>query len=115
MYAIIKTGGKQYQVKTGDVIDVELLNANEGAQIEFKDVLFVYDGSVSQIGAPILQDFVVTGEVLGLSSGPKITSVKYKPSHTQCRKFGHRQHYLRVKITGIGNQNHQKQRHHHGT
>lgn len=111
MYAIIKTGGKQYRVVEGDVIEIELLDAEPGAHVEFKDVLFFHDGSASQIGAPILSNFIVKGEVIGSATGPKVTSVKYKPSHTQCRKFGHRQKYLKVKITTLGH--HEKHGQHH--
>ncbi len=101
-YAIIKTGGKQYRVSKDDVIDVELLNdAKLGSEVSF-EVLFVNDGATTKLGAPSVPGFVVTGELLGFSTGPKITSMKYKASHHQYRKFGHRQHYSRVKITEIG-------------
>lgn len=117
MYAIIKTGGKQYRVVEGDVIEVELLDGAEpGAHVEFNEVLFFYDGSASQIGAPTIANFIVTGEVIGAVAGPKITSIKYKPSHTYCRKFGHRQKYLKVKITALGNnEKHSKRGSKHGT
>ena len=101
MYAIIKTGGKQYRVAIGDIIDVELLNSDAGAKIEFGDVLFAYDGSKTHVGQPSITDFHVYGEVVGQVSGEKVTSLKYKASHNQCRKWGHRQKYTRVKITGI--------------
>lgn len=101
-YAIIKTGGKQYRVSQDDVIDVELLNdAKLGSEVNF-DVLFVNDESNANVGLPSVSGFVVKGELLGFSTGPKITSMKYKASHHQYRKFGHRQHYSRVKITQIG-------------
>jgi large subunit ribosomal protein L21 len=100
-YAIIKTGGKQYRVSQGDTIEVELLDAELGAQIEFTDVLFVNDGAAVKLGQPVIAGCVVRGELLEIVSGPKITSIKYKPSHHQYRKFGHRQHYSRVKITEI--------------
>jgi len=109
MYAIIKTGGKQYRVAIGDIIDVELLNADAGAKIEFGEVLFAQDGSKTHVGQPSISDFLVHGEVLGQVSGEKITSLKYKPSHNQCRKWGHRQKYTRVKITGIGSNRQQKE------
>lgn len=110
MYAIIKTGGKQYRVAIGDIIDVELLNSEAGANIEFGDVLFAYDGSKTHIGQPAIPNFLVYGEVLGQVSGEKVTTLKYKRSHTQCRKWGHRQKYTRVKITGIGNNRQQKEK-----
>lgn len=106
-YAIIKIGGKQYRVAIGDIIDVELLE-NASGTIEFSDVLFSFDGSSTQIGAPAIENFLVTGEVIGQVSGDKVTGLKYKASHNQCRKWGHRQKYTRVKITGIGNQNQSK-------
>jgi large subunit ribosomal protein L21 len=109
MYAIIKTGGKQYRVKPGDIIDVELLESDAGAQIEFGDVLFAYDGSKTHIGQPGIPDFLVHGEVLGQVNGEKVTSLKYKASHNQCRKWGHRQKYTRVKITKIGSSHQSKE------
>lgn len=101
MYAIIKTGGKQYKVAKGDVLDVELLGLDAGASVEFNEVLFVYDGAEYKIGKPSVDGFIVKGEVLGESAGPKIQSVKYKPRKRQARKFGHKQHYSRVKINLI--------------
>ena len=102
MYAIIKTGGKQYRVAPGDIIDVELLGSDAGAQVEFGEVLFAFDGSKNHVGNPGISNFHVYGEVVGQASGEKVTSLKYKASHNQCRKWGHRQKYSRVKITSIG-------------
>lgn len=103
MYAIIKTGGKQYRVEKGDIIDVELLQAEEGDEIEFsEDVLFFFDGKASNVGTPFVKKRKVKGKIVGYSSGQKITSVKYKPSHHEYRKFGHRQPYARVEITELG-------------
>lgn len=100
MYAIIKSGGKQYRVKEGDVIDVELLEGEAGSEIHFGEVLLVNDGSKVNVGGPHLSDFAVTGELLGESKGEKITSIKYIPGN-HYKKFGHRQRYTRVKITSI--------------
>jgi len=106
MYAIIKTGGKQYRVSVGDMVDVELLNdTDQGANVAFGEVLFFFDGSATKIGQPHIPDFQVFGEVIGVVKGDKITTLKYKRSHNQYRKWGHRQKYTRIKITGIGNQN----------
>jgi large subunit ribosomal protein L21 len=107
MYAIIKTGGKQYRVAVGDVIDVELLNdtTEKGAKVQFGEVLFTNDGSKSQLGSPSIAQFLVHGEVQGMVAGEKVTGLKYKASHTYCRKWGHRQKYTRVKITAIGQHN----------
>lgn len=100
-YAIIKSGGKQFRVAKDDIIEVELLDAEPGSQVEFTDVLFICDGSSTKIGGPGVTGYSVKGELTGIASGPKLTSMKYKPSHHQYRKFGHRQHYSRVKITEI--------------
>lgn len=104
IYAIIKSGGKQYKVAEGDVIDVELLDADLGAEIAFDDILFISgkDEEKAQIGQPGVSGYFVKGELMDIVPGPKVTSMKYKPSHHQYRKWGHRQHYSRVKITGIG-------------
>lgn len=99
-YAIIKTGGKQYRVKAGDVIDVELLEGQPGDTIHFSDILFVSRSSESTIGQPVVKDFTVTGELVEIAKGPKVTSIKYIPGN-HYRKFGHRQKYSRIKITGI--------------
>lgn len=100
MYAIIETGGKQYQVKEGDVIDVELLN-NESKEITFAGVILLNDGQKVHIGAPHLNDWTVQGELLGESKGPKVVAYKYKRRKNYRRKIGHRQKYARVKITAI--------------
>ena len=105
MYAIIKSGGKQYRVSKDDVIEVELLNDVElGSKLNF-ETLFVHDGEKANIGLPNVSGFIVEGELLGFATGPKITSMKYKASHHQYRKFGHRQHYSQVRILGIGKAN----------
>lgn len=104
IYAIIKSGGKQYRVAKDDIIEVELLDAEPGAQVEFGDVLFVCDGSTVKLGKPDVMEYLVKGELLDIVPGPKVVSIKYKPSHHQYRKFGHRQHYSRVKITEIAKQ-----------
>jgi len=71
MYAIIKSGGKQYRVAQGDIIDVELLGIEQGGVVEFKDVLFVNDGANPQIGEPTVTGIIVKGEVIGSAAGRK--------------------------------------------
>lgn len=100
MYAIIETGGKQYRVEQGDVIDVELLDI-EGEKIEFKNVLFLNNGLSTKVGLPHIAGCVVIGELLQEVRGPKVINFKYKKRHNYRRKVGHRQNYLRVKITEI--------------
>ncbi len=101
MYAIIRTGGKQQRVQQGDVIDVELLNEEEGSEVDFPEVLFVHDGTTTFIGAPTLSSFKVKGKVLGRSRGKKVKSMKYQRRQNERYHLGHRQHYNRVEITGI--------------
>ncbi|MBS4166845.1 50S ribosomal protein L21 [Neochlamydia sp. AcF65] len=100
-YAIIKTGGKQYRVAKDDIIQVEMLDAEPGEKVEFAEVLFVGEENSSHVSAQALEGFKVMGELLDIVAGPKVVSLKYKPSHNNYRKFGHRQHYARVKITEI--------------
>ena len=104
-YAIIKTGGKQYRVAIGDIIDVELLhtdNKEKDAEVSFAEVLMVNNSKGVKVGTPSVANFAVKGVVQKEVGGEKITSIKYKRSHNEYRKFGHRQHYSRVKITAIG-------------
>ncbi len=100
MYAIIQTGGKQYRVEKGDIIDVELLDADANGIVEFKQVLFINNGSSIKIGSPHLQS-TVRGELVDFVRGPKVIAFKYKQRKGIRRKVGHRQHYARVKITDI--------------
>jgi large subunit ribosomal protein L21 len=111
MYAIIKTGGKQYRVAEGDIIDVELLHAEDGSAVEFTDVLFFFDGNAISVGAPTVANLIVKGEVLSTVAGPKVVSVKYRPSHNERRKFGHRQKYSRVKITSLASNKGKEKKH----
>jgi large subunit ribosomal protein L21 len=98
-YAIIRSGGKQYRVSPGDVIDVELF---EGEKFECKDILVYSNGSDTKVGLPALQKAVVKGEVLGAVRGPKVIAYKYKKRKNYRRKRAHRQNYTRIKITELG-------------
>ncbi len=101
MYAIIETGGKQYRVEKGDIIDVELLDAQVGENIEFKNVLFINNSGTLKIGSPHLAQSAVQGELIQEVKGPKEIAFKYKQRKPFRRKVGHRQRYARVKITEI--------------
>ncbi len=102
MYAIIKTGGKQFRVAEGDVIDVELLDLDQGSTVEFTEVLFFHDGKNPAAGAPFVSDCIVSAELLGTIAGPKVESMKYRPSHHEYRTSGHKQKYSRMRIKSIG-------------
>lgn len=102
MYAIIRSGSKQYKVKKNDVILVELLDAEPGKSVEFRDVLLVTDGNGKvKIGKPTVNGSVVKGQFLSIAKGPKIESLKYKKRKNEYRKFGHRQKYSQVQILDI--------------
>lgn len=109
-YAIIASGGKQYCVREGDTVEVELLDLEKGGQIELP-VLFFSDGSKATVGAPSVADIHCVAEFLDTTKGPKISSVKYKRSHHQYRKFGHRQQYSLLKIKTIGDKKESSKKH----
>lgn len=100
-YAIIRTGSKQYRVQEGDVIDIELIEAKEGGSVEFSNVLFHSSGSSSRVGQPLVKDCIVRAQLVDEVLGEKVHAFKYKRRKNYHRKVGHRQHYSRVKITGI--------------
>ena len=99
MYAIIATGGKQYKVSEGDIINVEKLGKAEGEKIDF-DVLAVNDGSL-KVGSPVVDSAKVTATVLGDGKGKKIIVYKYKRKSGYHKKNGHRQAFTKVKIESI--------------
>ncbi len=101
MYAIIETGGKQYRIEKGDVIDVELLKDTESGKVTFDHVLFLNDGSAIKVGTPYLQGGSVSADVIQEVKGLKVLAYKYKKRKGYRKKKGHRQRYLRVKITEI--------------
>ncbi len=98
-YAIIETGGKQYRVQEGDVLDIELLH-QEG-EVLFDKVLLIHDGQTPRIGLPHLEKCSVHAEVISEVKGPKVIAFKYKRCKNYRRTVGHRQKYSRVKIKKI--------------
>jgi large subunit ribosomal protein L21 len=101
MYAIIETGGKQYKVQEGDVIYIEKLDAAEGDQVKFDQVLAVGSGEGLKTGEPLLAGASVTGKVEKNGRGKKIIVFKYKAKKNYRRKQGHRQPYTKVVIEKI--------------
>jgi large subunit ribosomal protein L21 len=101
-FAVIETGGKQYMVSVGDILDVELLgDLKEGDKIEFDRVLMVDNGTDTTIGEPYITGAKVQATYQGLKKGPKITIVRYQQKSNRDRRIGHRQKYARVKIEGL--------------
>ena len=101
MYAILKTGGKQYKVSEGDVIYVEKLGVEDGATVFFDEVLVVGEGDSITVGAPYVSGAVVTGTVEKTGKGKKINIFKMKPKKAYRRRQGHRQTYTKVTIATI--------------
>ena len=101
MYAIIKTGGKQFKVQEGDVIYIEKLAASEGDVVEFSDVLMVSKDNGLVVGEPFVDGAKVTGKVEKHGRGTKILVYKYKAKKNYRRKQGHRQPFTKVTIEKI--------------
>lgn len=101
MNAIIKTGGKQYNVEEGTVLKVEKLEAKEGDTVEFSEVLFIQDGEDSAFGKPFIDGAKVTAEVVGHGKSKKVIAYKYKAKKGYRRKKGHRQPFTEIKINTI--------------
>ncbi len=100
MYAVIRTGGKQERVEEGHVVQVERLGKDAGEEISFQPVLLV-DGDTVLAGADELSGASVTAKVVGEVKGPKITGFTYKNKTNNRRRWGHRQRYDEIEITGI--------------
>ena len=100
MYAIIKTGGKQYRVQENDVFKVEKLNAEVGDSVVFDEVLAVGGDSLI-VGKPYVEGYAVNAEVVEQGKNDKVVIYKYKAKKDYRRKNGHRQPYTLVKVTGI--------------
>jgi large subunit ribosomal protein L21 len=101
MYAVIRTGGKQYRVREGTRLAVEKLDAAPGATVEFDQVLLVSDDSGVRIGAPYLEGSRVTAVVQEQGKGRKVGIVKFRRRKGYKRMKGHRQPYTRIQVTGI--------------
>ncbi len=99
-YAVIETGGKQYRVQQGDVLDVELLAEEAGASVEF-DALAVSNGSELSIGTPVVDGAKVKASVVENLRGDKIYSFKKKRRKGYRRKIGHRQELTKIKVEAI--------------
>ena len=100
MYAVIKTGGKQYRVAKDDVLTIERLEGDAGSKIEFKDVLLVGSGADIKVGQSV-SGATVTAELVEQTRGPKLIAFKKRRRKNSRRKRGHRQDLTKVRITGI--------------
>jgi large subunit ribosomal protein L21 len=101
VYAVIKSGGKQYRVAEGEVVRVEELGIESGSEVEFRDVLLVRTDDQTLIGQPLVEGASVKGVVQEVGQGEKVLVFKYRKKKQYRRTRGHRQHYSAVRIEKI--------------
>ena len=101
MYAVIKTGGKQYRVSEGETLRIETLAANEGDSVDFDQVLMVGEGEDVRIGAPLLEGGKVTATVKAHGRGKKVEIIKFRRRKHSRTQAGHRQSYTEIEVTDI--------------
>ncbi|AMD60247.1 50S ribosomal protein L21 [Agrobacterium genomosp. 3] len=101
MFAVIKTGGKQYRVAADAVLTIEKLEAEAGATVEFTEVLVVGEGADAKFGAPFVKGAIVKAEVVEHNRGKKVIAFKKRRRQNSKRSRGHRQHHTVVRITDI--------------
>jgi len=101
MYAVVKTGGKQYKVAEGQYLKVEKIDGNEGDSIELDQVLMIADGDNLKIGSPMIDGGKVTAKIKSHGRGKKIEIMKFHRRKHHQKKTGHRQYYTEIEITAI--------------
>lgn len=101
MYAIVKTGGKQYKVREGDILRIEKLTGEVGSEVAFEDVLMFSDGENVTVGQPRVDNVTVSGHIVAQGKNKKVIVFKYKRRKRYRRTQGHRQHYTAVQIDSI--------------
>ena len=102
MFAVVKTGGKQYKLSAGDEIAIEKLAADAGETVQFNEVLLVGEGDDVTVGAPLVAGAAVQAEVVAQGKGPKVISFKRRRrKSSSARKKGHRQHLTTIRVTEV--------------
>lgn len=101
MYAVVATGGKQYKVQEGEILHVEKLDGDVGAEVSFDRVLMFSDGETVSLGRPVIEGALVSGHIVEQGKEKKIIVFKYKKRKRYRRKLGHRQMFTAVKIDSI--------------
>jgi len=101
MYAVFRSGGKQYRASKGEILKLEKLDADEGAKIQFDEVLLVGEGSDIKVGSPLLSGSSVSATVLKQGKSKKVSVVKFKRRQNYLRQHTHRQFFTQVEITDI--------------
>ena len=101
MYAVIKTGGKQYRVAEGSRLKVEKIDADEGADVELDQVLLVADGDDVKVGTPFVEGGRVTARITGHGRARKVQIIKFRRRKHHLKHQGHRQAFTELEVTGI--------------
>lgn len=101
MYAIVKTGGKQFKASENDVLIVEKLVGEAGAKVELSEVIMLVDGAKVQVGSPFVKGAKVTAEIVRQTKGAKINAFNYKPKKNERKRWGHRQPETHLRITKV--------------
>ena len=101
MYAIVKTGGKQFKAAKDDILIVEKLEGEPGTKIELGEVVMICDGSKFKVGAPLVKGAKVSCEIVRQGKGPKIEAFNYKAKKNERKRWGHRQPQTHIRITAV--------------
>lgn len=103
MLAVIKTGGKQYKIKEGSILNIEKIAGKEGDEIKFGEVLLISDedGKKVSVGTPLVEGAEVSAKILEQGRAKKVSVIKYKPKVRYKRNVGHRQPFTKIEITKI--------------
>lgn len=101
MYAVVKTGGKQYRVTAGDILEVEKLEGDIGDTVDLAEVLLVANGDSVQIGQPTVEGASVTAKITGQHRGKKVQIMRYRPKKRIRVRRGHRQYLTRLEIQSV--------------
>jgi large subunit ribosomal protein L21 len=101
VYAVVKSGARQYRAEVGDTILVERVPGEVGEQLELKEVLLVADGEKVKVGQPAVKKAKVLATVVAQEKGPKVRIFKYRPKERYRRRIGHRQQYTRLRVDEI--------------
>ena len=101
MYAVIKTGGKQYKVSEGETLKIEKLEVDPGKKVTFKEVLMVADGDNVQLGSPLVENASVEAKVISQGKGKKVNILKFRRRKNSMKQQGHRQLFTEIQIGKI--------------
>jgi large subunit ribosomal protein L21 len=101
MYAIVKTGGKQYKAAKDEVLIVEKIEGEPGSKVQLSEVVLVADGDTVKVGAPFVSGASVTAEIVRQGKGAKIHAFNYKPKKNERKRWGHRQPETHLKVTSV--------------